>query len=112
MASYEILLEELPNYFKSVLEYKEILKAQGYIFDQLEVEIARLYANLYISTCDEQTIAYYEKKLGIVQRFGDTLEFRRSRVLQRFNITVPFSEGFLKEKLTVKLIVCLSYTLV
>ena len=99
MTSYEILFEELPDYFKPVLEFVQIQKAQGHALDLLEENIASIYANFFISTCDEKTIAYYEKILGIVCRFGDTLEYRRSRVMQKFNITVPFSVRFLKERL-------------
>lgn len=100
MASYEVIREELPDYFKPVLEFVEIQKAQARGLDKLELAVSKLYDNSYISTCDEQTIAYYEQKLGIVYGLADTLELRRWRVLQKFNLTVPFSIGFLRNRLT------------
>lgn len=93
------LTKQLPEYFRPILEFQEIMKAQGYMMDQLVADISRVYANNYISTCDEPTISYYENLFGIVYRHGDTLEFRRSRVLQKFNTITPFSVGFLKNKL-------------
>ena len=95
-----ILKQQLPRYFRPIIEFGEILKAQGYSLDRFDEASAKVYANNYIATCDEDTIAYYERLLGIVYRFGDTLEYRRTRVLQKYNTIVPFSIGFLRDKLT------------
>ena len=38
--------------------------------------------------------------MGITYRFGDDLNYRRQRVLQKFNTVVPFSIDFLKDRLT------------
>ena len=84
------LKEQLPFYFRPIVEYGEILKVQGHVLDQLEDNMAKVSANNYISSCDEATIAYYERLLGIVYRF----------VLQKYNTIVPFSIGFLRDKLT------------
>ena len=101
MSSAEtILKQQLPRYFRPIIEFGEILKAQGYSLDRFDEASAKVYANNYIATCDEDTIAYYERLLGIVYRFGDTLEYRRTRVLQKYNTIVPFSIGFLRDKLT------------
>lgn len=96
----ETLKKQLPRYFRPIMEFGEILKAQGYSLDQFDGDSARVYANNYIATCDEDTITYYERLLGIAYRFGDTLEYRRTRVLQKYNTIVPFSIGFLRDKLT------------
>lgn len=96
----KIIIQQLPSYFRPVLEFQHIMKAHGYALDDLDVNMLQLSANNYISTCDEATITYYEHLLNIVYRFGDTLEYRRSRVLQKFNTIVPFSIEFLQDKLT------------
>ena len=95
-----ILIKQLPQYFRPVVEFQEIIRAHGRALDQLEENVDRIQRNLYIPTCDESTIAYYEKLFGITYRFGDTMDFRRSRVLQRFNTIAPFSIGLLRDKLT------------
>jgi hypothetical protein len=96
----KVLKQQLPRYFRPISEFGEILKAQGYGLDQFDKASTKVYANNYIATCDEETIAYYERLLGIVYRFGDTMEYRRTRVLQKYNTIVPFSVGFLRDKLT------------
>lgn len=54
------LKEQLPFYFRPIVEYGEILKVQGHVLDQLEDNMTKVSANNYISSCDEATIAYYE----------------------------------------------------
>lgn len=96
----ETLRGQLPEYFQSIIEFREILKAHGYSLDKLDETSEKVKDNNYIATCDEETIAYYEKLLGITYRFGDTMEHRRARVLQKYNTIVPFSIEFLRDKLT------------
>ncbi len=95
-----ILKDQLPDYFKPVIEFQEILNAHGYALGEMNSKAALLQANFYLATCDEPTIAYYERLFEIKYRAGDTLDFRRARVLQKFNTIVPFSIGFLRDKLT------------
>ena len=96
----ETLRGQLPEYFRPIIEFREILKAHGYSLDKLDETSEKVKDNNYIATCDEDMIAYYEKLLGITYRFGDTMEYRRARVLQKYNTIVPFSIEFLRDKLT------------
>lgn len=96
----EILWEQLPDYFKPVLDYQEIIKAHGYALQAVDAGAGQVYGNLYIQTADEATIAWWENLLGLQTQFGDTLEFRRARVLQKVSAAVPFSIGFLHDQLT------------
>ena len=96
----ETLRGQLPEYFRPIIEFREILKAHGYSLDKLDETSEKVKDNNYIATCDEETIAYYEKLLGVTYRFGDTMEYRRARVLQKYNTIVPFSIEFLRDKLT------------
>lgn len=95
----EILMNQLPGYFKPIIEFQEIMKVHGDSLGSVDRESAHLQANFYISTCDESTIAYYEKLFDIKCRFGDTPEFRRERIIQKFKTITPFSIGFLENKL-------------
>lgn len=96
----KILEGQLPRYVRPVIEFQEILKAHGYGAGQAEGVMERLQDNFYIVTCDEPTIAYYEGLLGIVCRVDDDLGYRRIRVLQKLNMSVPFTIGSLRERLT------------
>lgn len=95
----EVLTGQLPRYFRPVIEFQEILKAHGYGLSGIGDVMTRLQENFYLSTCDEETVAYYENLFGLRVRLGDTLDFRKERLLQKFNTVVPFSIGFLKAKL-------------
>ena len=95
-----ILREQLPRYFRPIIEFQGILKAHGYGIGQAGEAMDRLRDNFYIGTCDEPTIAYYEGLLGIVRRVDDDLGYRRLRVLQKLNMVVPFTIGLLRERLT------------
>lgn len=101
MSSYEVLYNQLPDYFRPIIEFQAILNAHGYVLDGLDANAAQIAANNYISTCDEETLEYWEALLDITYRFGDTLDYRRDRVLQKFNTIVPFSIGFLNDRLTI-----------
>lgn len=93
------LLMMVPQWFQRVLEFPEIMKAWEYALDQVDGNIKQLWDNQYIQTCDEPTLALYEKLLGIVPSGTDTLEYRRAVVLNRYAMTVPFTEIFLRQQL-------------
>ena len=97
--SYDTLYKQLPDYFKPIIEFLEILKAHGYALDSLDANAAQVSDNNYIQTADAATISWWENTLGLTYSFGDTMEFRRQRILQQFNITTPFSIGYLKDQL-------------
>lgn len=98
--SYNVLYHQLPDYFRPIIEFTEILKAHGYALDAFDASLTQIAANNYIQTADEDTISDWEEKMGITYRFGDDLDYRRQRVLQKFNTVVPFSIDFLKDRLT------------
>ena len=98
--SYDVLNNQLPYYFRPIREFQAILAAHGYALDSLDANVSQIAANNYISTCDEGTIAFWENLLGITYQFGDTLDYRRQRVLQKFNTVAPYSIGFLNDRLT------------
>lgn len=90
----------LPDYFKEVKEMKEIMNVEEITLGKLDLDVKKLHDNHFIQTCDKNAIAIYEKRFGIVCMPGDTLDYRRQRILQKYNYTVPFSIGFLRNRLT------------
>ena len=100
MSSYDTLIEQLPSYFRPIIEFQEILKAHGYAMDSLDSSAEQVYNNNYIQTADVQTIAFWENALGITYTYGDTLDFRRTRILQKFRLSTNFPIGALTDNLT------------
>ncbi len=95
----DVLSAQLPEYFRPVLELQEILKACGYLLQQIEAETAHMRDNFYIASCDWRTIDYYEKLLGISGAKGLSLEERRSVVLMRYGMRPLYTLPMLKEML-------------
>lgn len=90
----------LPEFFRPVLEFQKIMEAHGISIEKFEDDVQQVRDNLFIQTCDEATVCLYEKRFGITPIPGDTLEYRKQRLLQKYNTIVPFSIGFLKSRLT------------
>ncbi|MGC6175367.1 putative phage tail protein [Lacrimispora sp. 38-1] len=89
----------LPEWFQNVMELNELMKSEEAELEEAENSIRSVRNNCYIQTADEATILLYEKRFGIAYQ-GESLEYRRSRIMQRYNTVVPFTIGFLKDRLT------------
>ena len=96
---HEILMSKLPQWFKPVLEYIAIMRAYGFSLSDIEQAAQKIHANQYIQTCDETTLQNWERLLGLTYNIGDTDEYRRQRILLRFNQTVPYTVWHLDEDL-------------
>lgn len=93
------LIEQLPFYFRPILEFQQLMIAHGWGYDLAEQVSGLILQNFFIQTCDEETIAQYEKLFGLLPEAGDTMEYRRERVLQIFSSTTPFDINYLDSKL-------------
>lgn len=89
----------LPEWFKNILEFNRLLESEEVELEAVEESIRSVRNNCFIQTADENTILLYEKRFGIAYQYGETLEYRKSRILQRYNTVVPFAVGFLKNRL-------------
>lgn len=98
--AHQILMDQLPEWFKPILEYIAIMQAYAGVFSGIEEKIALLEANYFIQTADDATLRYWEKLLGIPIRMGDPLEFRRQRIFLRLNERAPFTIWDLRDRLT------------
>lgn len=99
MINYTELVEMLPDFFARIAEYPEIMKAWAQALSVGEANIDQLWKNLYIQTCDEGTILYWENLLGLVSDPGDTLQARRNRIINTFTLTRPYTERLLRARL-------------
>ena len=86
----DVLMEQLPTWFKPVLEYIELMQSFGVQLNTLNEQGQQIYNNQFIQTADLATIQTWERLFGITVRYGDTLEFRRARLIQKFSQIVPF----------------------
>ena len=99
MSAYDVLYDNLPDYFKNVKEFIQILKAHGYALDKLEAAIRAVYFNFFIQTADTTVLSYYERLLGITVSPGDTIAYRRERIMQQISLIPQFDINWLITKL-------------
>ncbi len=94
-----MLINYLPEFVREYEEVKEIMNTDQKEIDLLDIEIEKVFNNQFILFCDEYGISRFENLLGIVSDELDTLESRKSRVLVRWNDSIPYTFRGLKEKL-------------
>ena len=76
------LLESMgPSYWKEFREMEANYAYAGWTLDLMEYQFYRLINNLFIMTCDEQTLQKYEKLFGITPQDNQSLDSRRLTVL-------------------------------
>lgn len=94
------LLSLLPPWYREILDYQEICKTEQEEFDALANEITAVGDNFFIQTMDEGAIAAWETIFGIIPNiYTETLEFRRSRILNRLSSRPPYTMEFLRQQL-------------
>ena len=96
---HKILMDQLPNWFKPVLEYIAIMHGGSVELEQLDEDAEQIRLNDHIQTADASTLRYWERFLGIASSAGDTLDYRRERILMRINQTVPYTIWHLRDRL-------------
>lgn len=94
------LMPILPEYFRKILEFKELMKADGKALGDFEALTGRVRDNNYILTCEEATLVWYERLLNITGAEGEELDARRRMVILRLNQQIPYTMPRLKEILT------------
>lgn len=94
------LLRYLPPWFRRILDFQEICKAESAQMEALAAAINAVADNFFFQTMDEGAVSTWEKIFGIVPNpQTETLDFRRQRVLNRVSMQPPFTLGFLYQKL-------------
>lgn len=95
------LVSWLPKYLQEYREIKEIMSTENPEIEYLYGEINTTMDNQFIHTCNEKGIERFEKLLGIIPNHDDNLPGRISRVLSRWNDSIPYTYKGLIQKLNV-----------
>ena len=94
--SAEDMMELLPNYFKDVIEYAELMNAFGLSLDSVEYMRDGIRDSLFPQTCDENSIKRLEKLFDIPYLKELSLSERRAGVVSAFANKVPYTEKNLR----------------
>ena len=94
------LLGYLPEWFRKILDFQEICKTEQEQMEALALAIHAVAGNFFFQEMDASAVAQWENIFGIVPNpAGESLEFRRARLLNRVSTRPPFTLGFLYQKL-------------
>lgn len=94
------LLEQLPAWYREVLDYQEICRTEQRELDALAHEINAVGDNFFFQTMGLQAVEMWENILGIVpNQETEDLAFRRFRLLNRISSRPPYTMAFLAQKL-------------
>lgn len=93
------LLKYLPRYLQEYAEMYQIMIAENPEFNWVTSECGKVLNNTFIMYCDERGIQRFEKLLKIVAGENEPLEYRRSRIMVRWDDSVPYTLKTLMNKL-------------
>ena len=103
MSNYQFdtnLLELLPKWYRDVLDYQEICDTEQQQFDALANFIVSVANNFFPQTMDLGSVTQWEQIFSITPNpTTETLDFRRTRILNRLSTRPPFTLSFLYQKL-------------
>lgn len=85
------LLNHLPLFIQEYREIRAIMNAENPEIQSAEDETEIIFNNQFIQSCNLKGIAKFESLMGITPEPDDTLQSRISRVLTRWNDTVPYT---------------------
>lgn len=97
---HEILMDQLPEWFKPVAEYIAIMQAYAAQLSGIESAAGQVEKNFFPQTADSESLKYWESLIGLTARAGDTLAFRRDRVMMRLNQKAPITYWHLRDRMT------------
>ena len=94
------LCQQLPPWYREVLDYQQICQTETAQFEALAQEITGVAENFFFQTMGLSGVEMWEQIFGIVPNpQTEDLEFRRYRVLNRITTKPPYTLGFLYQKL-------------
>lgn len=94
------LKQHLPSLYNNILEANVLVDTENSLFSELEAEIKKVKDDQYVVTATLEGIEAYEKMLKIVPNpLTQSIEFRRTRIINRLSMIPPFSFKFLCQRL-------------
>jgi uncharacterized protein YmfQ (DUF2313 family) len=96
----ERIMPYLPEYYGEILDFVEIANTEDIELDNMETSVQQLFDDQFVLTSSLQAIKRREKMLGIqADPTTETLEFRKQRILNRYQTKPPFTIRWLQEQL-------------
>lgn len=89
-----------PSFYDEIIEIDEVAAIENELLTQAYIGYQQVLNNQFVATSDVQGIQRYENMLDIVANATtESLEFRKTRIINRLSTSPPFTLRFLKNKL-------------
>ena len=90
------ILKHYPYFERNIAEFQKISEAESAELLSAKTQKDKILANQFVMTADNDGILMFEKLYGIIANPGESLQFRRERILNRIRLLPPFTETFLR----------------
>lgn len=91
-------IEQYPLKLRNMEALIYISNAERELFRQVVTQIEDAEKGSFFDTCSEEELTRYESWIGIIPKAEETIEFRRVRLTNRFNLDRKFTMRFFCEK--------------
>ncbi len=96
----EKLMRYWPEYYKTIIDFVYMDETQSVELEQLQKAAQQQFADQFIVTSGLQAVQRREKMLGIqADPAIESLDFRRRRILNRYQTKPPFTVRYLQQLL-------------
>lgn len=96
----ERIYRYLPEYYKLINDFRELDKSETMELDLLQDAVDQLFNDQFVTTSSLRAIKRREQMLGIQANPSlESLDFRRRRILNRYQTKPPFTIGYLQRQL-------------
>jgi len=93
------VLRYLPPFYREIRDFVELSAAEDVELESLHQAVRRLYDDQFVATAGTNSIERREAMLGIQAVPSESLEFRRLRILNRYQTKPPFTVRYLQERI-------------
>jgi len=94
------IYQYLPEYYRRIEDFRELDKSESMELDLLQGAVDQLFHDQYVMTSSLGAIRRREQMLGIQSDPStESLDFRRRRILNRYQTKPPFTIQYLQKQL-------------
>lgn len=94
------LVLHLPKILRDILELEQICLVEDVELNNIDKGISQIYSETVVDDSTLMGIERYEKIFGIIPDAGDSISIRKFRIKSILQNKLPYTERWLKNKLT------------
>lgn len=93
------ILSHLPDFYNVVEDFRRLDHTESIELDLLQSAVDQLFHDQFVLSAGQQAIRRREQMLGIQADPTESLDFRRRRILNRYQTKPPFTARYLQQQL-------------